>query len=313
MKQITIKCNNNIDLLKCFLQTNLESANLHFLENDIIVYLNNKNQLETLSLTLAIFCIDKIETDLLDKIAKTIPKETYNHKVFLQIQDFYRKFLYIEPFKILVLEYLKKNDILNIDSFLTFNCRGIQKDFYNLGKDYIQLYSHEVNNQKISAPLIGAENARLNTDGAFVDSTVAYYSYIVELNEMILKLKNESNISKLDYKKFNEIHLKAHKGVLTLTDNGNDIIESYIDEILPVRVVNALNGKDVALRMAIILLTCISVLKTSCIVFHKTIPQEILSRILLFLYDSKEVNKELESVNLLKCNSCDLCNLPNTR
>lgn len=305
MRKITIQ-NSETRLLKEFLQEKLSINILSSTDTTISVNINNFNDIEELSLALAVYSVFYLENKLNNKVSNYLSQDTLNREILSQIQDYYHKYIYIEPIKILYLEYLKDNDFVKTESFITFNCRGIEKDFYKLGKDYIQLYDDEVKGANLSNTK-ALDNSTIKSDIDNVNSATTYYSYIKELNDMILRIKEECEVNISDYNKFNELQVKANKEQIIITDKQNNQLEDEMDSLLPINITKKINNQDTALKTAIILLTCISVFKTSSIVFHKSIPKLLLSRILLFLYDSKEINTELNNVNLLKCNFCDSC------
>lgn len=308
MNQIAIKI-NDIKLLEEFLKEKFSETSIEVKDNEIIVKFKDKNDKERLSLALAVFITNSVEQEFIDKLKSAIPKDKYNQNVFYGIQDEYKKFLYIEPIRILILEHFKNNDKIDIESFTVFNCRGLKQEFFNFSKDLLQLYLEEFKNRDISMKK-NEKSPSSNKDALSVDSAITYYSYIKELNDLIFKLKEESNIKKLDYKRFNEVHVKTDGKKIVLTDNNNRIIDDELEGVLPISIVNNLQGGDEILKVAITLITYISILNTSCVVIHKSIPDEMINRILLYLYDSREVNPELFNVNLLQCNKCSMCNLP---
>lgn len=308
MNQIAIK-NNDIQLLEAFLKEKFSETSIKVKDNEIIVNLKDKIDKERLSLVLAVFITNSVEQEFIDKLKSAISKDKYNKNVFYDIQDEYKKFLYIEPIQILVIEHFKNNNKIDLESFTIFNCRGLKNEFFDFGKDLLQLYLEEFKNRDFS---ISREKTFFSNkeEGALsIDSAITYYSYIKELNDLIFKLKEESNIKKLDYKRFNEVHVKTNGNKIVLTDNENKIIDNELEGVLPINIINNLQGGDEILKVAITLITYISILNTSCVVIHKSIPNEMINRILLYLYDSREVNPELFNVNLLQCNKCNMCNL----
>lgn len=300
MKTINIY-NSNDDLEKNFLEDkfkNIKRSN----DNSISITLNSFNDLSELALRLSMYSVHYIESNTLTKLKKHLSKGYFDEEIFNQIQNQDFKYIYVDPLTIIYTEYLKDNTILDLESFLVFNCRGLEKDFFKLTEEYLQIYKYE-----LSSNSIAIKGVSKNNDEEI--STQKYYSYIKELHDIICRLKDESTMKEIDYKRFDTIHITNHNEKIILTDSNNNPIENYIETILDLNMSDKFKNNDTALKKTMFILACISILNTSTIIFHQSIPKKTLSRILLFLYDSKEINPDLQKINLIKCNGCNLCHL----
>lgn len=283
---------------------NLEKLN----KNSISIQLNSESDLSELSLRLAIYTVSFVEEKILTRLKEYLIKRQFNEDTFNQIQNTDFKYIYTPTLIILYKEYLKDNVELDLESFITFNCRGLERDFFILSKEYLQIYEEELeyNSSPIKTSLGQSITEETYED---VSSIQKYYSYLKEVDGIICKFKDEATRNNIDYKKIDTVHVKIHKEKMILTDSNNRPLENYLEENLSSDIISKLKNNDSALKTTVLILICISIFKTSTIIFHQSIPKKSLSRILLFLYDSKEINPELQSTNLIKCSGCNSCYL----
>lgn len=283
---------------------NLEKLN----KNSISIQLNSESDLSELSLRLAIYTVSFVEEKILTRLKEYLIKRQFNEDTFNQIQNTDFKYIYTPTLIILYKEYLKDNVDLDLESFITFNCRGLERDFFILSKEYLQIYEEELeyNSSPIKTSLVQSITEETYED---VSSIQKYYSYLKEVDGIICKFKDEATRNNIDYKKIDTVHVKIHNEKMILTDSNNRPLENYLEENLSSDIISKLKNNDSALKTTVLILICISIFKTSTIIFHQSIPKKSLSRILLFLYDSKEINPELQSTNLIKCSGCNSCYL----
>lgn len=283
---------------------NLEKLN----KNSISIQLNSESDLSELSLRLAIYTVSFVEEKILTRLKEYLIKRQFNEDTFNQIQNTDFKYIYTPTLIILYKEYLKDNVELDLESFITFNCRGLERDFFILSKEYLQIYEEELeyNSSPIKTSLGQSITEETYED---VSSIQKYYSYLKEVDGIICKFKDEATRNNIDYKKIDTVHVKIHNEKMILTDSNNRPLENYLEENLSSDIISKLKNNDSALKTTVLILICISIFKTSTIIFHQSIPKKSLSRILLFLYDSKEINPELQSTNLIKCSGCNSCYL----
>lgn len=294
MKDITIYKHDET-LVKDFLQDDY-CITTNNINRSLIIHIKNAKELDDLATRLSLYSLDYIENKIYIKLKNHLSNEYFDEKVFKSIYKIEPKYIYFEVLKIIYKEYLKDNETLNLNSFLIFNCKGLEADFYTMGKEYISIYQDEINSNIMSEDKNNSS-----------DLTTQYYSYIQELCKMVDELKEESTTKNLDLTKFEEIHVKIYNNSIILTNKENNSLENQLTDLLALNIINKLNTKDSALKTTMLILVCISLLKTERVIFHTSIQQSLLERILLFLHDSKKINKSLESVSFKKCNGCHLC------
>lgn len=305
MKNIAIITNENLSTISDFIMQINKNLKVTADKNKINISLK-ADQIDDLITGVAIYILSDLHKTLVEKLA-TFLNCTQDDTIINSICNTERYNPYIEPLKILLKEHLKNNTEIYLESFVRFNCRGLQQEFYKFGQDYISIYNSEINNNNHFLEKTSKKQNTLKSD--LVDSSIAYYHYIQELNEIFIKIADKLHSTSLgiNYNDFENIHVKVINNQVSLVDNNNVNVQILIEDIIPFEITDENVYNNETLRLTILLLLCIIVFKTNTVVFHKSVKEDIVAQILLYLNDSKDTNEVIEDINLFKCNGCDFC------
>lgn len=305
MKHISIITNENLAIISDFIMQINKNLKVKVDTNKINISLKAEN-IDDLTTGIAIYILSDLHKTLVAKLAVFL-NCTNDDTILNSICNKERYNPYIEPLKILLKEHLKNNTEIYLESFIRFNCRGLQQEFYKFGQDYISIYNSEINNNNHFLDKASKKQNTLKSD--LVDSSIAYHHYIQELNEIFVKIADKLHSTPLgiNYNDFENIHLKMINSQVSLVDNNNVNIQILIEDIIPFEITDESVYNNETLRLTILLLLCIIVFKTNTVVFHNSVKEEVVAQILLYLNDSKDTNEAIEDINLFKCNGCDFC------
>lgn len=302
MKNILITSNQDqSDLFQFLNEIELKvSVAIH---KNVIEVQRNKDNSDDINTALAIYIFNTLHNKLIEKVSAYLNDES-DKELIQRLCNNERYNSYIEPLKVLLNQHFKDNKLINLSSFVTFNCRGLEKEIHKIGQDCITIHLAETENKKniINKTISNKELSSID----MVDSSITYQDYLKRLNEFFIELDTEleflESITHLE-----NVHIKQVDGVLSLVDENNKNIERTLDEYINFPITQEIENTNETLRLTVILLACIVILKTKNIVFHESTDKDIVAQILVYLGDSKNSNPIIDTVNLFKCNGCDFC------
>lgn len=311
MKIITITSENSLSNLSKFIKHTNPRIKTE-LESNILTLSFYEKSFSKITTSLAVYILIDLHQLLLKQISKFLKINYTEDSVIKNLCTQERYVSYIEPLKILLTDYFKDNSSLDIDSFILFNCRGLQQEIYKIGQDYISIYQEEKNNQKNL--ITKADENNQENKFNLIDSTIAYQAYFKELNKLFEEFSDKVKVlgEDTDFLNFEHLHLKSIDDEILLVDINNELVENLIRSFLSPTVLYStiekeLEGVNKTLKIAILMHLCIIAFNTKSIVFHKSVGEDVTTQLLLYLSDSKDTSKFIEEVNLFKCNGCDFC------
>lgn len=302
--KLSISSSNTLTYLYDFINTSIINEDIKLLKQDKLLKINitDKDNIDVFYTQLAIFIFSTIESKLITKIKDLFGKNEIQSLSLENTieEDFFT--IYINPVKILIKEHFKYSKSMNIESFITFNCRGLKKELNSRYNDYIVLFNQESNNQHYF-------NNNTNKNAKEITSSIDNYNDIKTLNLIFEELKPNilSKIDKMLLEDCNVVHARKRSGKIELISSKNNNLIKEIYSLVTPDVLTELENSDIDIKMFTYILFCITILESKQVIFHKSIPDEVTSQILLYLYEISYMNECINKVNFLKCKGCTTC------
>lgn len=301
MRNILITSSENQSELFQFLNEIQPGISEMIDENTIKIHKNKHD--DDINTALAIYILNLLHKKLITKVSGYLNNEV-DVDLIKRLCSFERYSIYIEPLKVLLKQHFKGNNTITLESFIKFNCRGLEKEIHRIGQDCIAVHIAEAdNNNSIFKKTMDNQN---NSTIDMIDSSITYQDYLKRLNELFIEINSEIEFLE-SATSIDNVHIKQVNGRVSLVDENDVNIERTIDEYTGFPISEEIEGINETLRLTVVLLACIVILKTKTIVFHKSADKNIITQIIVYLSDSRNYNSIIDTVNLFKCDGCDFC------
>lgn len=304
MIELSISSNNKLTYLYDFINASIINENIKLLNQEKLLKINitDKDNIDVFYTQLSVFIFSTIESKLITKIRGLFGKNKIQSLSLENIieEDFFT--IYINPIKILIKEHFKYSSSMNIESFINFNCRGLRKELNSRYNDYIILFNQESNNQSYF-------NDNSNKNSKEMNSSIANYKDLKTLNFIFEELK-PTILSKIDSELIedcNIVHVRNRNSKIELISNKNRDLIKEIYSLVTSDALSELENSNIDIKIFTYILFCIVIFESKQVIFHKSIPDEVTSQTLLYLYEISYINERINKVNFLKCKGCTTC------
>ena len=172
------------------------------------------------------------------------------------------EYYYFPLTKLILDEYLKKNNTLNLTTFIQFNMHGMQKDIQEVSQ-----LENELDGKLISPAEVGSVTGFKTPTS--ISEKEEDESFNLFINELI------NGYKKTGIKKENQIlHIFWKNGLNIINDKGDNIDFKYIEKSCSLEIETDIgtNNKDEILMACFVL--ALEVFGANTIVIYKSVPEE---------------------------------------
>ncbi|MDF2879535.1 MAG: hypothetical protein K0R54_92 [Clostridiaceae bacterium] len=199
--------------------------------------------------------------------------------------------------EILVKDYFRNMNTLNVDSFRLFNMKGFKEEIQLIAKDIIDFREFEKSE-------VG--------EGNFLDEIISKSEEIINQDsEVFTVIRENAEKNGIDLKEFEEINVFGNEDKLFFKNKSKKNVDeeffaTKLGSSLTYKSENVESVNDVNTLRDILLCLCIlNVFPVNKIIIHKSVSDKAKD---LFLYNLEVFKKENEKTfNIVICNGCESC------